>query len=102
MEEVVPFQKNSFCLSDDEAKEVGRLSRFLEEHFAGIPQDVEWGIDPESVPKQNVVLLQCRPAVISKRASTVDTLMDLFKFVNRLWKDKNHDGSPNTNQKGVS
>jgi pyruvate,water dikinase len=77
-EEVPGFQQSNFCISDDEAREIGRLGRILEEHF-GAAQDLEWAIDNDLVTGQNLFLLQTRPAIVSKRTSAMSILMDLFK-----------------------
>ena len=66
-----------FCLSDDEAMEIGRLGKVLEEHF-GKPQDVEW-VAEEGVPlPESIVLLQTRPEVIAKTKPPVDKIVDLM------------------------
>ncbi|MGD9116425.1 MAG: PEP/pyruvate-binding domain-containing protein [Dehalococcoidia bacterium] len=77
-EEELPAEKTEqFCLSDDEAREIGRLGKVLEEHF-GKPQDVEWGVE-EGVPlAESVVLLQTRPEVIAKTKPPVDKIVDLM------------------------
>src|SRR4030043_899062 len=42
----------TFCLGDEEVKEVGKLGILLEKHF-GVPQDVEWAIDRDfELPKR--------------------------------------------------
>jgi len=44
-EEELPLEKSGkFCLTDEQAKEIGKLSKILEDHF-GVPQDIEWAID---------------------------------------------------------
>lgn len=77
-EEELPAEKTSqFCLSDDEAREIGRLGKVLEEHF-GKPQDVEWVVE-EGVPlPESIVLLQTRPEVIAKTKPPVDKIVDLM------------------------
>jgi pyruvate,water dikinase len=76
-EELPPEKTGQFCLSDDEAREIGRLGKVLEEHF-GKPQDVEWGVE-EGVPlPESIVLLQTRPEVIAKTRPPVDKIVDLM------------------------
>ncbi len=55
------------CLSDDEARELARLARRVEDHF-GAPQDIEWallgdipGVTHGTGPAGRIVLLQTRP-----------------------------------------
>jgi pyruvate,water dikinase len=76
-EEVPPEKKDKFCLSDDEAKEIGRLGRILENHF-GAPQDAEWAIDEDLPFPENVILLQARAEVIAQKKSPVDQIVDLM------------------------
>lgn len=77
-EAISKLQQSDFCISDDEAREIGRLCRILEEHF-GTPQDLEWAIDYDLVQGKNLFLLQTRQAIVSKSSSTMNILMDLFK-----------------------
>ncbi len=77
-EEAVPPEKSSsFCLSDEEAKEIGKLARILEEHF-GSPQDAEWAIDQDLLFPGNVYLLQTRPVIIAQKKSPADQIVDLM------------------------
>lgn len=46
----------SASLTDDQAVSLAQLAMQLE-GFYGVPQDIEWGIDPDG----SIVLLQCRP-----------------------------------------
>ncbi len=65
----------SFCLSEEELREIGKLANKLEAHF-GLPQDIEWAVD-EKQPFPNIVLLQTRPVVIAKQ-DPVDQVLDLM------------------------
>jgi pyruvate,water dikinase len=77
-EEETPADKRSvFCLNDGEMSEIGRLAKILERHF-GVPQDVEWAVDQDSVSPNNIVLLQARPAVIAQKKAPVDQVVDLM------------------------
>ncbi len=67
----------TFCLRDDEAKEVGKLGILLEKHF-GVPQDVEWAIERDLELPKSIILLQTRPAVIARKKSPVDQVVDLM------------------------
>jgi len=72
-----PDKISQFCLSDEEAKEIGRLGKILEEHF-GVPQDAEWAIDEDLPFPENVIMLQARPEVIAKKKTPVDQIVDLM------------------------
>jgi len=76
-EEIPPEKRGKFCLSDEEAKEIAKLGKILENHF-GVPQDAEWAID-EALPfPESVILLQTRAEVIAQRKSPVDQIVDLM------------------------
>jgi pyruvate,water dikinase len=77
-----PEKVSCFCLSDEEAKEIGRLGKVLETHFNGVPQDLEWALDSDMLSPKNVVLLQTRPVVIAKKRDEIDIILDLI--VNRF------------------
>jgi pyruvate,water dikinase len=66
-----------YCLSDEEAREIGKLSIQLEKHF-GVPQDVEWAIDRELELPKNIILLQTRAEVIAQKKAPVDQVLDLI------------------------
>jgi pyruvate,water dikinase len=73
--EISPEKASSFCLSDEELKEIAKLANKLEAHF-GMPQDIEWAM-AEDQPFPNIVLLQTRPVVIAKQ-DPVDQALDLM------------------------
>lgn len=75
--ETSPDQCNAFCLSDQEAKEIGRLGKTLEAHF-GVPQDTEWAIDQDLQCPESVILLQTRAEVIAEQKKPVDRILDLM------------------------
>jgi pyruvate,water dikinase len=84
-EEDTPTEKScTFCLSDDEVKEVGRLGKVLESHF-GVPQDTEWAIDQDLNFPESVILLQTRSEVIAQQKKPVDQVIDLMltRFIGR-------------------
>jgi len=77
-EEDTPEEKScAFCLSDEEAKEVGRLGKVLETHF-NVPQDTEWAVDQGFDFPESVVLLQTRPEVIAQQKKPADQVVDLM------------------------
>ena len=84
-EEDTPTEKRcTFCLSDEEAKEVGRLGKILESHF-NVPQDMEWAIEQDLDFPESVILLQTRPEVIAKKKKPADQVIDLMltRFIKR-------------------
>jgi pyruvate,water dikinase len=77
-EEETPAEKScTFCLSEEEAKEIGRLGKILESHF-NAPQDTEWAIDQDLDFPESVILLQTRPEVIAQQKTPVDQVVDLM------------------------
>ncbi len=85
VEEDTPTEKSgAFCLSDEEAKEVGRLGKILESHFDA-PQDAEWAVDEDFGFPESVVLLQTRPEVIAQKKKPADQVIDLMltRFIKR-------------------
>jgi pyruvate,water dikinase len=77
-EEECPADLSStFCLRDEEAKEIGKLGILLENHF-GVPQDVEWAIERDLELPKSIILLQTRLAVIARKKSPVDQVVDLM------------------------
>ena len=76
-EEIPPEKSGKFCLSDEEAKEIGKLAKILENHF-GLPQDAEWAVDEDLPFPESVILLQTRAEVIAQRKSPVDQIVDLM------------------------
>ncbi|MFZ7110204.1 MAG: PEP/pyruvate-binding domain-containing protein [Desulfatiglandales bacterium] len=73
--ELSPEMACSFCLDDEELKEIAGMANRLEHHF-GQPQDIEWAVVQDR-PFPNIVLLQTRPVVISKQ-EPVDQVLDLM------------------------
>jgi len=67
----------SYCLSDEEVREIGKLGIQLEKHF-GVPQDAEWAIDRDFEFPKNIILLQTRPEVIVQKKAPVDQVVDLM------------------------
>jgi pyruvate,water dikinase len=84
-EEACPADlSGTFCLRDEEAKEIGRLGMVLENHF-GVPQDVEWAIEQDLALPKSIILLQTRPAVIARKKSPVDQVVDLMLDLYSKW-----------------
>jgi len=77
-EDLSPDKSSSFCLDDEEAKQIARFGKIIEKHFQGIPQDVEWAISDDFPGGNNIFFLQTRPAIISEKKSTTDQILDLI------------------------
>jgi pyruvate,water dikinase len=77
-EEECPADLSStYCLNDEEVREVGKLGILLEKHF-GVPQDAEWAIDRDLEFPKNIILLQTRSEVIAQKKAPVDQVLDLI------------------------
>ncbi len=68
---------SSYCLGDEEAKEIAKVGILLEKHF-GVPQDVEWAIDQDLPFPKNITLLQTRAEIIAQKKAPVDQVVDLM------------------------
>lgn len=76
----VPARKQSVpSLSNDEIVAIAKLALLLEERL-GRAQDLEWAIDADSSPPDNIFLLQTRPAkvTVKKPKSVTDRMIDLI------------------------
>ena len=76
-QETTPEMRSSFCVTDEEIKELCRLGIALEKHF-GVPQDTEWAVEKDRPCPENIVMLQARPEVIAKQKKPVDQILDLM------------------------
>ncbi len=76
-EETPPLKRCTYCLMDEEVAEIGKLAKVLEKHFEA-PQDAEWAIEENSNFPENIIFLQTRPAIITKKKSPVDQIVDLM------------------------
>ncbi|CAI09408.1 similar to subunit B of phenylphosphate synthetase or phosphoenolpyruvate synthase [Aromatoleum aromaticum EbN1] len=56
-------RRGKLCLDDEEVMALARLGKRLE-RLNGAPQDIEFAVDRELPPGQNIVLLQCRPVTV--------------------------------------
>lgn len=68
---------STFCIGDDEIKEIGRIGILLEKHF-GYPQDIEWATDQTLNLPESIILLQTRNEVIAQKKSAVDHVLDMM------------------------
>jgi len=75
--EVPPNKQDEACLSDEEIKAVAQVAVHLEQKL-GLPQDMEWAVDPDFPAGKNVFLLQTRPAksVVKKTGPESKQLAD--------------------------
>lgn len=81
---VSPDRRDIPCLTDEEILALSRLARRVEAHH-GRPQDLEWAIDADLEPPDNMVLLQSRPETVwsgrervqvtSSKKSTMDRIV---------------------------
>jgi len=79
-EKDIPVDKQLVqCLSEQELKEIARLSKLLEECL-GQPQDIEWAIDPDLPFPNNIYFFQTRPVKFAteKTRSPIDRLLDIM------------------------
>jgi len=67
--EVPSDKQDKPCLSDEQIKAVAEVAIHLEQRL-GVPQDMEWAVDPDFPTGKNVFLLQTRPAKsVAKKAA---------------------------------
>jgi pyruvate,water dikinase len=61
------------CVTDEELREIVRISRLIEDHYAG-PQDIEWAIDHDLAFPENVFIVQTRPETVWSQKEPVSLL----------------------------
>jgi len=61
--DVAPDMQNKPCMDDREIKELVRIAKRIEEHYA-CPQDIEWAIDKDIPFPENVFIVQSRPETV--------------------------------------
>ena len=64
-QETTPAERQRFCISDDDAEELGRYALTIEQHY-GRPMDIEWGKDGAD---GKLYILQARPETVQARSS---------------------------------
>jgi pyruvate,water dikinase len=76
-DEVPARQQSELSLSNEEVLAIAKLALLLEEKMGGA-QDVEWAIDADATPPNNIFLLQTRPArlTVRKPESVTDRIAD--------------------------
>ncbi len=77
-EDVMADKSSEFCLSDEELKEIGRHGKFIEDHFQGIPQDIEWAVADDVSGEGAIFFLQTRPAIIAEKKSDTDQIINMI------------------------
>jgi pyruvate, water dikinase len=74
-------QAHAPSLTDDEILAIAKLARAAEKHY-GFPQDIEWALDDDLPPGEDVVLLQARPETVwSRKRHTVGAKGDLVASI---------------------
>jgi len=61
--DVAPDMQNKPCMDDREIRELVRIAKRIEEHYA-CPQDIEWAIDKDIPFPENVFIVQSRPETV--------------------------------------
>lgn len=56
-------RRDSRCLTDDELRAVAEMAKRAEKHY-GCPQDIEWALDADLPPGEDLLLLQSRPETV--------------------------------------
>lgn len=62
--EVPPERQKQPCLTDEEIVRLAELSKRIEEHYGGRPQDIEWAIDRDLPFPESVFIVQSRPETV--------------------------------------
>lgn len=52
------------CLTDEEIVRLAELSKRIEKHYGGRPQDIEWAVDRDLSFPENVFIVQSRPETV--------------------------------------
>ena len=74
--DVPPDMRSSPCLTDEESSKIAEYARTVEVHY-GVPQDIEWVIDPDLTFPANVFLVQTRPVTaVAKKKTPHDRFVD--------------------------
>lgn len=77
--DVPPAQQAAPCLAEEELLLLARLAKTVEDYY-GLPQDIEWAIDRDLAPPDNVFLVQTRPvtATKEKKASSTEQIINMM------------------------
>ncbi len=71
VEPVPTEERMMFCLTDAELGELAKLALAVEAHYRAA-EDIEWAIDAQIAPPNNVFLLQARPVTVVGRKPSQD------------------------------
>ncbi len=77
--DILPERQMKSCLADNEVLELARFGKEIEKHF-GIPQDIEWVIDPDLPFPKNVLFVQARPETVWSKMETKPVLETKKEF----------------------
>jgi pyruvate,water dikinase len=87
--EVVPEKRRAPCLAEETVLALARLGKRVERHY-GVPQDIEWAVDPTRTSPDNIFILQSRPETVWSnqertpiRAATPDVLELILEELTR-------------------
>ncbi|NQU13127.1 MAG: hypothetical protein HQ561_03220 [Desulfobacteraceae bacterium] len=82
-------RRNLLCLNDDEINRLAVLGNKVEKFFGGEPQDIEWAIDNDLPPDNNILLVQSRPEktwalkkekkISTREGTALDHIVELVK-----------------------
>lgn len=61
--DVPPNRQTILCLSDDEIIALAQYGKRIERYYSA-PQDIEWAIDRDLPPDDNITILQSRPETV--------------------------------------
>ena len=81
--EVAEERRTQLCLANDEVIALARLAKHVEK-LNGCPQDIEFAVDEDLPPGENLILLQCRPETVwakVKRAPVFDQGADVMSWI---------------------
>lgn len=79
IEEVVPVDAQTrLSVTEEEVVGIVKLANKLESYF-GVPQDIEWAVDRDLPPPDNIIILQTRAQVgIPEKKTAVDKIADMM------------------------
>lgn len=85
--EVPKERQETLCLNDGDIKRLAILGNKVEKFFGGEPQDIEWAIDKDLAPDNNIMLVQSRPEktwalkkekkISNRKGSAIDHIVGL-------------------------
>jgi pyruvate,water dikinase len=85
-QEEVPLDKrNEPCLTNEEVRRIAERAKAVETHYAA-PQDIEWVVDHDLPPFENLFFVQTRPVTVtpewkSATNKVIDSMLNLTKRI---------------------